>query len=203
MFNPLEKKNLGKSVMDALLATPERPLEDVPTFPGAGIYCLYYRGDFPHYAPLSKLNQKAGTWPIYVGKAVPKGGRKGASIEASADSTALARRLVEHQGSIEETTTLALKDFSYRSLVVDDIWISLGETLVIQEFQPLWNQVVEGFGNHDPGGGRYGGMRPIWDELHPGRSWALKCKPAKLQAHQIIKAVEAALAPLAPKQATD
>ncbi|MBL9178649.1 MAG: Eco29kI family restriction endonuclease [Verrucomicrobiaceae bacterium] len=71
----------------------------------------------------------------------------------------------------------------------DDIWITLGEALVIQRFQPLWNQVVEGFGNHDPGSGRYEGMRPLWDELHPGRSWAARCKPPKLTHAQIVEAV--------------
>ena len=34
----------------------------------------------------------------------------------------------------------------------------------------LWNSLVDGFGNHDPGAGRYKGLRPRWDVLHPGRS---------------------------------
>lgn len=53
-----------------------------------------------------------------------------------------------------------------------------------------------GFGNHDPGAGRYGGMRPSWDELHPGRSWASKCKPPKLAKKQIIEAIVAYMATL-------
>jgi hypothetical protein len=52
----------------------------------------------------------------------------------------------------------------------------LGETLLIAKFKPLWNMSIEGFGNHDPGAGRYGGLRPLWDVLHPGRAWAEKCK---------------------------
>jgi DNA (cytosine-5)-methyltransferase 1 len=35
-------------------------------------------------------------------------------------------------------------------------------------------QIVDGFGNHDPGSGRGKGLRSRWDTLHPGRSWANK-----------------------------
>ena len=63
----------------------------------------------------------------------------------------------------------------------------MGETLLIERFKPVWNQVLDGFGNHDPGAGRYNGLRPLWDVLHPGRSWADKCAkrsdtPAELSA---------------------
>lgn len=190
VFNPLAKRNLGKSVVEALLESPEMPLKDIASFAGAGIYAIYYRGDFPEYRPLSAINQSEGVIPIYVGKAIPKGGRKGNSIDSSLDSTALAKRLIEHKSSIEEVESLRIEDFSYRSLVVDDIWISLGETLIIQKFQPLWNQVIDGFGNHDPGSGRYGGMRPIWDELHPGRAWAARCQAPKMATDEIHKAIQ-------------
>jgi hypothetical protein len=206
VFNPLAKRNLGKSVVEALLESPEVPLKDVVSFPGAGIYAIYYRGDFPEYAPLSSINKAEGVVPIYVGKAIPKGGRKGNSIDSSLDSTALAKRLIEHKSSIEEVESLRIEDFSYRSLVVDDIWISLGETLVIQKFQPLWNQVLDGFGNHDPGSGRYGGMRPLWDELHPGRGWAARCQAPKMARPEIVKAVESYMtllkSRLAPRRKT-
>lgn len=190
VFNPLAKRNLGKSIVEALLESPEMPLKDVASFAGAGIYAIYYRGDFPEYRPLSGINKSEGVIPIYVGKAIPKGGRKGNSIDSSLDSTALAKRLIEHKSSIEEVESLRIEDFSYRSLVVDDIWISLGETLVIQKFQPLWNQVIDGFGNHDPGSGRYGGMRPLWDELHPGRAWAARCQAPKMATAEIHKAIQ-------------
>jgi hypothetical protein len=190
VFNPLAKRNLGKSVVDALLESPAIPLADAGNFPGAGVYAIYYSGPFPCYKPLSELNRQGAEYPIYVGKAIPKGGRKGTSADASLDSNALSRRLQEHRASIEAVASLHVKDFSYRCLVVDDIWISLGETLIIQRFQPLWNQVVDGFGNHDPGSGRYGGMRPSWDELHPGRSWAAMCKAPKHTKKQIIESVD-------------
>lgn len=196
VFNPLDKRNLGKSVVDALLERPALPLSSVTSFPGAGVYAIYYRGNFHNYKPLSLLNKSESIYPIYIGKAIPKGGRKGSSADASLDSTALSKRLLEHKATIEEVDSLQINDFTYRSLVVDDIWISLGETLVIQRFQPLWNQVVDGFGNHDPGAGRYKGMRPPWDELHPGRSWAIKCQPPKLTRIQILDEVDSYMANL-------
>jgi len=30
----------------------------------------------------------------------------------------------------------------------------------------VWNVVIDGFGNHDPGAGRYNGERTRWDTLH-------------------------------------
>jgi hypothetical protein len=200
VFNPLAKRNLGKSVVDALLETSALPLNAVGLFPGAGVYAIYYNGSFPNYRPLSQLNQAEATYPIYVGKAIPKGGRKGTSSDASLDSTALSKRLQEHKASIGAVRSLKIEDFTYRSLVVDDIWISLGETLVIQRFQPLWNQIVDGFGNHDPGGGRYRGMRPAWDELHPGRGWATRCQAPKLTKKQILEAVDAYMSTLRTTQ---
>lgn len=148
VFNPLDKRNLGKSVVDALLESRELPLKSVDIFPGAGVYAIYYRGNYEHYKALARLNKKSGIHPIYVGKAIPKGGRKGVSADASLDSTALSKRLQEHRSTIEAVPSLRIGDFSYRCLVVDDIWISLGEALVIQRFQPLWNRILDGFGNH-------------------------------------------------------
>ena len=190
-FNPLDKANLGKSVVDALLETPETSLKSVGRFKGAGVYAIYYFGTFPHYAPLVASKRNAQRPPIYVGKAVPKGGRKGLVADTSTHGFSLSDRLLEHARSISQTKNLDLADFSFRCLVVDDIWIPLGESLLIQRYEPLWNQVVDGFGNHTPGSGRFAGQRPMWDELHPGRPWAAKCAPAKLPCAEILKLVAA------------
>lgn len=177
-FNPLDKKNLGASVAEALVSQPVHPLGDVPSFFGSGIYAIYYHGPHPAYQVLSALNSKTDSpvIPIYVGKAVPQGARKGKVMPDATRSKALFSRLKEHAESILSTTTLRIEDFSCRYLVVDEIWIPLGESLMITKFSPLWNLLVEGFGNHDPGAGRYNGLCPRWDTLHPGRAWALKCK---------------------------
>jgi len=184
-YNPLEKANLGKSVADALLSRKATKLGELTPFHGAGIYAIYYAGDFSAYEKLSLINATQGpTIPIYVGKAIPEGGRKGGNLFADKPTKALYRRLAEHAESIQ-STELKLEDFVCRYLVVDDIWIPLGEALLITEFSPLWNVFLDGFGNHDPGKGRYQGLAPKWDVLHPGRAWALKCAVRPETAGQI------------------
>jgi Eco29kI restriction endonuclease len=194
-YNPLEKENLGKSVAEALLHRGAVPLAELAPFHGAGIYALYYQGSFAPYSKLAKINRTQGaTVPIYVGKAIPAGGRKGggslAEISSQKPTKSLFKRLAEHAESIG-STDLKVDDFSCRYLVVDDIWIPLGESLLITRFSPLWNLLLDGFGNHDPGAGRYNGLIPKWDVLHPGRTWAAKCKPRQETSKQISVEVEA------------
>lgn len=173
-YNPLDKRNLGKSVVQALLDRPAIPLKGLTSFEGAGVYAIYYSGDFPAYAKLAARNKKTAASPIYVGKAVPAGARKGSGDDVVSGGKALFKRLSEHVDTISASKNLSLDHFVCRYLTVDDIWIPLGETLLIQEFSPLWNIVVEGFGNHAPGSGRTAGKRPVWDMIHPGRAWAEK-----------------------------
>ncbi|MDG4280099.1 Eco29kI family restriction endonuclease, partial [Pseudomonas aeruginosa] len=130
-FNPLDKKNLGASVAEALLTKEVHPLGDLPVFEGAGIYAIYYTGGFAPYAQVSRLNADGKFMlPIYVGKAVPPGARMGASLELAAGKV-LHKRLKEHAESIKAAENLDIKDFHCRFLVVDDIWIPLGESLII------------------------------------------------------------------------
>ena len=193
-FNPLDKTSLGSSVADALLARPALPLGELETFRGAGVYAIYYCGKFKPYATLAALNTDGEfRSPIYVGKAVPEGARKGGILD-SKPSRVLFKRLAEHAESIRSAGNLNVDDFQCRFLVVDDIWIPLGESLLIARFSPIWNSLVDGFGNHDPGSGRHGGMRPRWDVLHPGRSWAAKCQPRKESARDIERDVVSFLA---------
>lgn len=175
-YNPLAKLNLGKSVVDALLESAAVTLTDVPPFAGAGIYAIYYHGQFQPYTVLSEQFGTEDERPIYVGKSVPPGARKGASLTSRATGRWLFNRIAEHRESIQAATNLHASDFSVRYLVVDDIWIPLGESLLISSFSPIWNVMIEGFGNHDPGAGRYNGLQPLWDVLHPGRGWATKCR---------------------------
>ncbi|AHI80168.1 eco29kIR domain protein [Burkholderia thailandensis USAMRU Malaysia  len=188
-FNPLDKKNLGASVAEAMLEQKAQPLGELKQFMGVGIYAIYYTGDFEPYEPLAAQNRDdAFHAPIYVGKAVPKGARKGGGV-GEVRSRALYDRLREHAESVEFAQNLDIKDFFCRFLVVDDIWIPLGESLLIAKFSPLWNQLIDGFGNHDPGKGRYEGLCPRWDVLHPGRAWATKCKQREETQEQIIRDV--------------
>ena len=189
-YNPLDKRNLGVSVADALLNRAVDQLPPTERFVGAGIYAIYYTGDFPEYAAIAKRNRdKNYSQPLYVGKAVPAGSRKGAHNINDSPGTVLYRRLVKHSESIAEAENLQLSDFACRWLVVDDIWIPLGESLLINKFSPVWNQALDGFGNHDPGKGRYGGQRPPWDVLHPGRPWAAKCRDNEKSFEEIVARV--------------
>ena len=187
-FNPLDKRNLGESVAEALLQTEARPLPPEP-FIGAGVYAVYYIGSFSAYGQLSEVNRDGQfLCPIYVGKAVPPGARKG-GLDVD-HGQALYKRLTEHAESIKAAQNLDLADFYCRFLVVDDIWIPLAESMLIERFKPLWNRVLDGFGNHDPGKGRHQGMMPQWDCLHPGRAWAKQLQPCANTAGQLLERVE-------------
>jgi len=173
-FNPLDKKNLGASVAEALLNQKVHPLGALQAFEGAEVYAIYYSGDFASYAQISRMNREGKfLLPIYVGKAVPPGARMGIQLEPAAGK-ALYKRLKEHAESIKAAENLHVEDFHCRFLVADDIWIPLAESLMIARFTPLWNSLLDGFGNHNPGKGRHAGMRPRWDVLHPGCEWATR-----------------------------
>jgi len=181
-FNPLDIENLARSVADALLAQDAEPMPPREKFVAAGVYAIYYRGTAPIYSRLVEANRGRPAQlenPIYVGKAVPKGARKGGLLSGEPPGCVLHDRMQEHAESIAAAASLNLSDFWYRALAVDSVWIPLGETLLIRRFAPLWNHVVEGFGNHDPGKGRHAGKRSDWDVLHPGRHWATRLGQGK------------------------
>jgi hypothetical protein len=190
-FNPLDRISLAASVAGALLERAPVPMNEIPSFWGAGIYAIYYLGDFEPYKIISEKNLD-GNWnaPIYVGKAIPEGSRKGSKFNDVYSGLALFKRISEHVECIRlAKDNLELESFYRRYLVVEDIWIPLGESLMISRFMPIWNTLVDGFGNHDPGSGRYNGLKPRWDVLHPGRAWAERCKPRAETAASIANEV--------------
>jgi len=70
---------------------------------------------------------------------------------------------------------LQTEDFNCRFTILTHIETDLigpVEAELIRRYQPLWNCVIDGFGNHDPGSGRYNQAPSEWDVLHPGRPWA-------------------------------
>ena len=189
-YNPLAKQNLGESVADALLRVTVRPMSDTGHLVGAGVYAIYYTGGFKAYRQLKERNAEGRfEQPIYVGKAVPRGARKGGLGFDAGKGSALRDRLRQHAASIEQAENLKLADFQYRALTVDDIWIPLGENVVIEKYQPLWNRVIDGFGNKDPGRRRATQYRSSWDVLHPGREFAEKLADNPLTADAIAKRV--------------
>jgi len=103
---------------------------------------------------------------------------------------ALYNRLCDHAKSIVEAKNLDSSDFFCRFLAVDDIWIPLAESLLIEKFAPLWNRVLDGFGNHAPGKGRTNQQMSQWDTVHPGRTWTAKLKPNSNSREALVKQAE-------------
>lgn len=192
-FNPLGKKNLGESVAKEMLNQPIHQLPPEESFSGAGIYAIYYVGNFPVYKIVSDKNKNKDnpfSSPIYVGKAVPEGARKGGFGLDIPPGTVLYKRLREHAKSIEQAKNLSVDDFHCRYLVVDDIWIPLAESLLIEMFSTIWNKIVDGFGIHDPGSGRHQQQKSAWDVLHPGRAFAGRLTKNIKSEVQIIASIQ-------------
>ncbi|WP_224242239.1 Eco29kI family restriction endonuclease [Hyalangium gracile] len=168
-YNPLDYANLTRNCVEELMRQGPYRLEFNKPFAGAGVYALFYVGPRPEYRP---IKSRDATWPIYVGKAVPPGARKGG--KSGQTSRALYIRLRQHLESINQTRNLEPHHFRCRFLVVTPLWITMAERFLIEKFQPAWNVCIEGFGNHHPGKGRAKTQRSLWDILHPGRDWAEK-----------------------------
>lgn len=188
-FNPLDKVSLAASLAEAVLKRTASPLPPRRNFNGAGIYAIYYAGNFKPYLRIAAKNAGADPKaPIYVGKAVPPGARKG-GFGLTKPGSALFKRLKEHASSIDEAENLKLDDFSCRYLVCDDIWIPLGESLLIERFKPVWNVLIQGFGIHTPGKGRNKQVRSMWDTIHPGRGLAKKLPANPMTEKKILEQV--------------
>jgi hypothetical protein len=185
-YNPLAEGNLARQVADALERQPLLPL--VPErFYGSGLYALYYNGDFEPYARLKETGA-----PIYVGKAAARSTRIGAVAH---NATKLWDRIRDHAQSIQQAENLDVADFACRYLVTSDVWVVLGEQGLLSEYGPVWNVVVDGFGNHDPGKGRYEQAISAWDTLHPGRPWVSKLtQPNTLSLSRLERIIWDALA---------
>ncbi len=197
IFDPLDYRNVAVSVVGAMLARPLSRLPPRESFSGGGVYVSYFKGKFPAYKRISGTDV-----PIYVGKAVPPGGRIGAEVPIGDDpdslpmiepnpGTVLYKRLCEHAESVSAAENLRDAKSSCRYLAVTHVWIVFAEEILIRRFRPFWNLFVKGFGNHDVGKGRHNQRRSDWDEVHPGRKWATKCKPALRRPNEIIASIKA------------
>lgn len=173
-YNPLDYENLTINLVRELMSRGPWKLPLTDSFSGPGVYALFYDGDF---TPYSSIRSPHADRPIYVGKAVPPGARKGA--KSTSDSRSLHARIAEHAHSIASTTNLDIKDFACRYLTVVPLWITMAERFLLEHYQPIWNVCLEGFGLHDPGQGRHQGQVSWWDTLHPGRTWAGNLQPNK------------------------
>jgi hypothetical protein len=165
-FDPLRLDILSQNLKTALDERGRTVFPPTERFAGAGLYALYYKGLLPFYA-----NLRNEDIPIYVGKA--EAGNSSYGDPSSEDKPKLYDRIVKHARSIQEVTdaggNLSVKDFDVRYLLLDDVWIVLGERALLRAYAPvLWNTVMPGFGANPPGTARQN-ARSIWDTIHPGR----------------------------------
>ena len=185
---------LVKDAIRFFNGTPVHTLPPPESFLGTGVYAIYYTGKNPIYKKYAELNRLSYSYPIYVGKAVPKGWRQArVSDSLSGQSTELFGRLREHSRSISIAEGLELQDFSCRFVIFEDAssdMIGTIEATLIKLNRPLWNTAVDGFGNHDPGSGRYEQAKSDWDVLHPGRAWAEKCNGTHADKSAILSRIK-------------
>jgi Eco29kI restriction endonuclease len=150
-FNPLALRTLAETMVGELRKQPVVPLDSLEPFEGPGVYALYYTGPFKAYQPVASANRNGKwDWPIYVGKA---------KFE----------RLRNHAESIKEVKNLSIHDFWCHFLVTEEVFIPLCESLLIEKYRPIWNNVVKGFGPKVVGKERKTQQISMWDILHPGR----------------------------------
>jgi hypothetical protein len=184
-------------MVKVVLEQPVVALGSLNPFEGSGIYVIYYTGNFPAYLPLARENlvQNWGR-PIYVGEATRKGGRKGGVLAEGPAGRAIFDRLGNHADSLRSAENLAIEDFWCRYLVLKDFFIPLCESLLIDRYEPIWNKLIDGFGNKALGGPRQREQaKSMWDVLHPGRAGAA-IRPNKKYpaAEPLVAAVEKFLA---------
>lgn len=151
----------GMLIGKALVEVEPAPLNAIPRFYGSGVYAIYYKGDFKHYAPI-----RGELCPIYVGKADPAKPDAGSPRE---QGPALWVRLAKHAKNLSNAAHLSIDDFSCRYLVIQSGLQVATEEYLIHRLRPLWNLVVKGLGKH---GDLARKELSDWDVLHSGRGWA-------------------------------
>ena len=183
IYNPLSLDEFGRNAVRALMDYPLCELPPPQSFVGCGVYTIHYQGQFPSYSGMSEVE------PIYVGKADPPGKRQGRGSVNTEGVNSLYSRIRNHARTIQSAQNLELRDFFCRWLILDPVWIGLTEQVLISEYQPIWNIVVDGFGVNAPGRGRSNQRRSQWDTLHPGRRWATNLPANDNTAGSILKSV--------------
>lgn len=190
-----ENDQFAELILDAVRffhGSPVLPLPLKESFKGAGVYAIYCvarTGIYRKYG--DEINRRYYDVPIYVGKAVPPGWRQ-SRVNGADPGNALYGRLRQHAESIRCGKGLNVNDFTCRFVILEggavDMIAAL-EAAIIAEHTPLWNSVIDGFGNHDPGVKRVTGKRPQWDCLHPGRPWAMRMTGDEFTVSELKKRV--------------
>jgi len=189
---------LSESIVNtAITFFKTRNLIDLPLktqFEGVGVYAIYYFGENALYRRLGEKNRASkleNLTPIYAGKAVPQGWRAARNYDANIN--ALYRRINEHSANISNADNLCLTDFKCRFIILkgyEQDLIAPIEATLIRLWSPLWNSHIDGFGNHDPGSGRYDQSPSEWDTIHPGRPWVERLRGIKPDQDWIRNKIE-------------
>lgn len=187
VYDPSHPVSAADLIAERLLRRPRVRLSHLNRFYGAGVYALYYVGDHPAYALITRTEI-----PIYVGKAEAADSHAHSAAE---QGEKLYDRLVKDHArslrSVEQYTTelapdnldatglhpLSLEDFECRFLVLASAYAGAVERNLIIHHQPIWNReskVCIGFGKHGDDAERRANTRSDWDTIHPGRTWATK-----------------------------
>ncbi|CAI8907764.1 Eco29kI family restriction endonuclease [Pseudomonas sp. IT-194MI4] len=189
IFDPSAPNTAGRVVALTLVAQPRHPLSEIPDFYGAGVYAIYYRGDFVPYRLLSNTDH-----PIYIGQAAPD---EASAKDAVGQGTKLSARLREHARNIRKVdSTLNISDFECRFLIVQSGFQTSAENYLINFFRPIWNaetKVCFGLGKHGDSSDTRANKRSPWDTLHPGRTWAESTVIDQKPYEQIVEQIAAHL----------
>lgn len=167
VFDPGDPLRIAELIVNTMNAQPKIPLSSIGRFWGAGVYALYYKGDYDAYRPIKGRNH-----PIYVGKADPKDTH---AKTPEGQGAKLCGRLSEHAKNIGKASNLRVEDFECRYLVVQSAWQKAAEDHLIVVYKPIWNNETDicyGLGKHGDKSDTRKNERSPWDMLHPGRKWA-------------------------------
>lgn len=177
-FDPTNPDTAGRLVALALLAQERVPLARIARTYGSGVYAIYYLGDHPAYAAVSRTET-----PIYVGKADPKRADARTSREQGpqlygrlADHRRMIRTVGDHATGNALPHPLLVEDFACRRLVCATNAQLVAERHLISTFKPIWNNEVGicwGISKHGDAAKTRSNRRSPWDVAHPGRRWAM------------------------------
>jgi len=194
IYSSSDFEEIVKDTIRFFNGTPVYKIPPPVRFHGTGVYAIYSIGKTGIYKKFHEINRTSFDVPIYVGKAVPRGWRQARIPSASNNlSYELYGRLAEHAKSIFCGDGLNLDDFYCRFIILENresTLIGTVEASMIKKYRPIWNSFIDGFGNHDPGSGRYEQAKSDWDVCHPGRVWAEKCLGKHGDREQLLNSIE-------------
>ncbi|WP_353258725.1 Eco29kI family restriction endonuclease [Prochlorothrix hollandica] len=177
--------------------TPIHPITLPQRFTGTGVYGIYCIAKYGLYRQFHLINRTGFYVPIYIGKAVPKGWRQARQTSGiTSQGCELYNRLQQHSRNIEDVEDLDRTDYFCRFMILENResdLIGTVEAALIRQYQPLWNTLIDGFGNHDPGKGRYQQAKSDWDVCHPGRAWADKCQGVAANRDELHQQIQSFL----------